>query len=131
MKKLTCALALVLPFNAFSQSHNDTIKLIQQTVGLYDLDFTQSEADSMIGNLVSQKRIYARMHQQLPKNDLPYPFAYKPAPIGFSIPKNQQTIHWSIPTNVALPQNKNDLTFYSILQLASLIKNKKITSVEL
>jgi Asp-tRNA(Asn)/Glu-tRNA(Gln) amidotransferase A subunit family amidase len=131
MKKLTCALALVLSFNAFSQSHNDTIKLIQQTVGLYDLDFTQSEADSMIGNLVSQKRIYARMHQQLPKNDLPYPFAYKPAPIGFSIPKNQQTIHWSIPTNVALPQNKNDLAFYSILQLASLIKNKKITSVEL
>ena len=131
MKKLTCAFALLLSFNAFSQTHNDTIKLIQQTAGLYDLEFTQPEADSMIGNLVSQKRIYTRMHQQLPKNDLPYPFAFNPAPIGFSVPKNQQAIHWNIPANVSMPKDRNDLAFYSILQLASLIKNKKISSVEL
>ncbi|MGZ3847463.1 MAG: amidase, partial [Flavisolibacter sp.] len=131
MKKLTCALAFFFTLNAFSQSHDDTIKLIQQTVGLYDLDFTQSEADSMISNLVNQKRIYTRMHRELPKNDLAYPFAFNPAPFGFSVPKNQQAIHWNIPTNLSMPQNKNDLAFYSILQLASLIKNKKITSVEL
>jgi Asp-tRNA(Asn)/Glu-tRNA(Gln) amidotransferase A subunit family amidase len=32
---------------------------------------------------------------------------------------------------VALPANKNELAFYSLLQLASLVKNKKISSVEL
>ena len=131
MKKILCCLALLLSIRAFSQSHNDTIKLIQQAVALYDLDFTQSEADSMIGNVTNLKRIYTRMHQQLPKNDLPYPFAFNPAPTGFKIPTNQQKIVWSIPANVAMPANKNDLAFYSILQLASLIKNKKITSVEL
>jgi len=131
MKKILCCLALLLSIRAFSQTHNDTIKLIQQAVALYDLDFTQSEADSMIGNVTNLKRIYTRMHQQLPKNDLPYPFAFNPAPTGFKIPTNQQKIVWSIPANVAMPANKNDLAFYSILQLASLIKNKKITSVEL
>jgi hypothetical protein len=30
-----------------------------------------------------------------------------------------------------VPANKNELAFYSIIQLASLLKNKKITSVEL
>ncbi|HEU4633793.1 MAG TPA: amidase, partial [Flavisolibacter sp.] len=40
-------------------------------------------------------------------------------------------IVWDIPAHVALPSNKNDLAFYTILQLASLIKNKKISSVDL
>jgi Asp-tRNA(Asn)/Glu-tRNA(Gln) amidotransferase A subunit family amidase len=131
MKKLICTLAFFLSIKAFSQSHSDTLKLIQQAVGMYDLDFTQSEADSMISSVVNQKRIYNRMHQQLPKNDLPYPFAFNPAPIGFKVSTNQQKIVWNIPSNVTVPTNKNDLAFYSILQLASLIKNKKITSVEL
>jgi len=38
---------------------------------------------------------------------------------------------WDIPADVSIPANKNDLAFYSILQLASLVKNKKITSVDL
>ena len=131
MKKFLCPLALLISVNAFSQLRDDTIKLIQQAVGLYDLDFTQSEADSLITNINNLKRIYTRMHQQLPKNDLPYPFAFNPAPIGFKIPTNQQKIVWNIPASVTMPVNKNDLAFYSILQLASLIKNKKISSVEL
>src|SRR5436190_15143562 len=131
MKKILSSFTLLLSINLFSQSHTDTVKLIQQVVGLYDLDFTQSEADSMIGSIINTKRIYARMHQQLPKNDLPFPFAFNPAPIGFTIPANQQKITWNIPSNVNMPTNKNDLAFYSILQLAALIKNKKISSVEL
>jgi Asp-tRNA(Asn)/Glu-tRNA(Gln) amidotransferase A subunit family amidase len=131
MKKLICFFALILSLKAFSQSHNDTIKLLQQTAGLYDLDFTPSEADSMIENIAFFKSIYVQMHKQLPKNDLLYPFAFNPAPTGFKVPINQQKIVWNIPSNITLPKNKNDLAFYSILQLAALIKNKKITSVEL
>lgn len=131
MKKFFYAIALLIPAPIFSQSHNDTIKLLQQTALLYDLNFTPAEADSMISNIENWKRIYVRMHQQLPPNDLPYPFAFQPAPVGFKIPMAQQKISWHIPQNVSLPANKNDLAFYSILQLASLIKNKKISSVEL
>lgn len=131
MKKLACVIALFLTLQSFSQTRNDTIKLLQQTATLFNLNFTEAEADSMIGNINSQKRIYARMHQQLPKNDLPFPFAFNPAPYGFKVPTNQQKITWQIPNNVTIPKDKNDLAFYSIMQLASLIKNKKITSVEL
>ena len=131
MKKILFLITVLFSINLFSQSHSDTIKLIQQAVALYDLEFTQSEADSMISSVTSLKRIYTRMHQQLPKNDLPFPFAFNPAPIGFKVPTSQQKIIWTIPTNVTVPTNKNDLAFYSILQLASLIKNKKMSSVEL
>jgi Asp-tRNA(Asn)/Glu-tRNA(Gln) amidotransferase A subunit family amidase len=131
MKKFLFFFSLVVSLQSFSQTHNDTIQLLQKTAGLYDLDFTPSEADSMIDNIAFWKSIYTKMHQQLPPNDLPYAFGFEPAPIGFKIPANQQKITWSIPDNVVLPKNKNDLAFYSIMQLASLIKNKKITSVEL
>lgn len=131
MKKFICLFSLLISLKIFSQTHNDTIRLFQQTAALYDLDFTLPEADSMISNMVNWKRTYARMHQQLPKNDLPYPFAFNPAPVEFKVPVNQQKIVWEIPKNVVLPKNKNDLAFYSIMQLASLIKNKKISSVAL
>lgn len=131
MKKILCFFVGLLCVQCFAQSHNDTIKLLQQTASLYDLNFTDAEADSMTGNIANWKKTYVRMHQQLPKNDLPYPFAFNPAPYGFKIPMNQQKIVWTFPNNVQLPKDKNDLAFYSIMQLASLIKNKKITSVEL
>ncbi len=131
MKKLFLLLILASSLQAFSQSRQDTIEWLQRSASLYNLDFTAVEADSMISNIFGWKRNYARMHQRYPKNDLAYPFAFQPAPFGFEIPVNQKKINWSIPANVALPQNKNDLAYYSILQLASLVKHKKISSVAL
>ncbi len=131
MKKTFLFFALLLSLQTIAQSHNDTIKILEQTAGLYDLNFTDAEADSMISNIASWKRIYVNMHKQLPKNDLAFPFAFNPAPSGFKVPVIQQKINWEIQVNISLPKNKNDLAFYSILQLASLIKNKKITSVDL
>src|SRR4051812_43739317 len=131
MKKSLLTFSILLSLHIIAQSHNDTIRSLQQTAALYDLNFTDAEADSMIDNIFNWKRIYVRMHDQLPKNDLAFPFAYEPAPPGTIIPASQKKITWEIPANVSLPSNRNDLAFYSVLQLASLIKNKKITSVEL
>lgn len=115
----------------FAQTKEDSLELLKQTASLYDLEFTTPEADSMLENIREWKSIYSKMHRQLPKNDLPYPFAFNPAPYGYKISAAQQKISWPIQTAISLPANKNDLAFYSILQLASLIKNKKISSVEL
>lgn len=116
---------------AQAQTKADTIQLIRNTAKMYDLDFTDAEADSMIGNLNFNLQLYKGLHKTLPTNDIPYPFAFDPLPHGYSVPTQQQKINWNIPNNVQLPSNKNDLAFYSIIQLASLIKNKKISSVEL
>ena len=131
MKKLGVILLLLHSIFSNAQTKADSVVTVQQWAKWYDLDFTNAEADSMLNNLVFWKRIYVRMHQRLPKNDLANPFAFHPEPPGYKIPINQQKINWTIPSNVTLPQNKNDLAFYSIMQLASLIKNKKISSVEL
>lgn len=131
MKQLLVGLTLFISVPALSQTKQDSLQLLQKTAGLFHLNFTSAEADSMLESINDYTAIYAGMHRSMPPNHLAYPFAYNPAPIGFSIPTQQQKIVWNIPTNVALPKNRAELAFYSIPQLASLIKNKKISSVEL
>jgi Asp-tRNA(Asn)/Glu-tRNA(Gln) amidotransferase A subunit family amidase len=130
MKKLLLA-SLLFSLLGRAQTHNDTIRLLRQAASLYDLSFSDAEADSMMENITDWQAIYKQLHQQLPKNGLAYPFAFHPAPEGYAIPVAQLKINWNIPANVALPANRNDLAFYSILQLASLVKNRKISSVAL
>jgi hypothetical protein len=43
----------------------------------------------------------------------------------------KQPIKWNIPADVAMPADTNQLAFYSIAQLSSLLRHHKITSVQL
>ena len=132
MKKICVFLFLLFSIrHASAQTHADTISLLQQIAALYDLNFTTAEADSMMDNIRQYNNAYKSMHKTLPVNSLTYPFAFEPAPPGTIINHQKIKIEWNIPTNVSLPKDRNDLAWYSILQLASLIKNKKISSVEL
>lgn len=98
---------------------------------LYDLDFTTAEADSMLGSVENYLATYKALHQTLPNNAIPYPFAFHPAPAGTVIPAAKEKINWQLPAATKMPLNKNDLAFYSLPQLASLLQHKKISSVEL
>jgi len=126
-------LLLVLTCNAriiFSQSGIDTSDITAAS-GIIGLQFTAAEKDSMLDRINNNVKGYEKMHQLHLPNAQPYPLAFNPAPVGFQIPVKQLPVNWNIPSNISLPANKNDLAFYSVLQLASLIKNKKISSLEL
>ena len=131
MRRIFLLFSCLSLLGAKAQTKADTIQLLQKTAALYDLQFNASEIDSMTEGIREYSEVFSKMHRTLPANDLPYPFAYEPAPAGFVIPTNQQKINWQILANVQLPVNKADLAFYSIPQLASLIKYKKISSVAL
>lgn len=131
MKKFFLLFWVATAVTATAQTKKDTIALLQRTAGLYNLQFTDAEADSMLSGIEEYTSIFSDMHQTAPPNHLLYPFAYQPAPVGFKKAVAQPKIDWAIPANVQLPANRNELAFYSIPQLASLIKNKKISSVAL
>jgi len=131
MRFLIPVILLAMPMALLAQTKSDSIQLIRNTVKLYDLDFTETEADSMLDNVKDFTENYKALHKTLPTNNIPYPFAFDPLPHGETIPTKQEKITWDISNNIQLPANKNELAFYSIMQLASLVKNKKITSVEL
>ena len=131
MKRLI--LLLFIPVHCFTnaQTKADTVHFLREAAQLYDLDFTEPEADSMIGNVMSNLQLYKAMHKTLPTNDIPYPFAFNPIPFGVIKQRTSQTVSLPIRADIRLPKNKNDLAFYSIPELAGLIKSKQITSVEL
>jgi Asp-tRNA(Asn)/Glu-tRNA(Gln) amidotransferase A subunit family amidase len=117
-------------FPSFAQNTIEKEHL-QNAEQLLDLQFTESERDSALSDVALYLRIYQAMHKQSLKNWESPALLFDPLPAGKKINTIQKPVNWLIPNDVKLPQNKNDLAFYSIPQLASLIKNKKITSLEL
>ncbi len=71
------------------------------------------------------------MHQIELDNSVPMSLWQSPVLPGMKFNSKQDPILWNIPADISLPKNRNELAFYSVLQLASLIKHKKISSVEL
>lgn len=56
---------------------------------------------------------------------------FDPHPIGFQFPEKKTNPEFQIPEGVELPEDLQEVAFYSIPQLASLLKNRKITSEQL
>ena len=131
MRLLFILLLTSFSFFVNAQTKADTIHFLREAAELYDLDFTEAEADSMIGNIMGNLQIYKGMHKTLPTNDIPLPFAFNPVPYGMNKQKMNQTVSLPFVANIRLPKNKSDLAFYSIPELAGLIRSKQITSVEL
>ena len=127
MRPLLLTLAL---FNLLFASAQQSVTPADIATGekLFDLSFTHAKRDSMITALTDRIKTYNYFHKNGLSNDAPFPLSYSPVLPGMKIPKKQLPVHFTIPVNVALPTNKSDLAFYSIPQLASLIKNKKMTS---
>lgn len=64
-------------------------------------------------------------------NSTPPAINFNPIPVGKRFNFQQRAQVWDLPTNVELPEDRNELAFYTIGELASLIKDRKISSVEL
>jgi Asp-tRNA(Asn)/Glu-tRNA(Gln) amidotransferase A subunit family amidase len=130
MKKI---LLSFLAFPACFALAQDTVSKTDIPVAakFFDLQFTQQEIDSMYGGVRDNIRNIKRMHQLPLNNSVPMSLWQSPVLPGMKFETKQQPINWNIPANIQVPRNRNDLAFYSILQLASLVKSRKISSVEL
>ncbi len=130
MKKVAIVLAMIF---SIAVSAQDTLskKDIPAAARLLDLSFTQKEMDTMYEGVKENLEGYRMMHKQTLNNNVPMSLWQSPVLPGMHFNEKQEKINWNISSNLQMPQNINELAFYNILQLASLIKNKKISSVAL
>lgn len=131
MKKIFLILSIPVVWGVQAQTRSDTIGTIGRAIQFYDLHFTEAELDSMLDGMRNNYEIYKSMHQVYPPNHLPFPFAFHPVPPAQAVVKTAQKVSLPLVSGIHLPANKNELAFYSIPQLAGLIRSKKISSVEL
>jgi Asp-tRNA(Asn)/Glu-tRNA(Gln) amidotransferase A subunit family amidase len=130
MRRVALLFAILFSIAASAQD-TLTTKDIQSAAKLLDLSFTQKEVDTMYDGVKENLAGYKLMHKQSLKNSVPMSLWQSPVLPGMHFNEQQEKIKWNIPSNVSLPANINDLAFYSLLQLASLVKSKKISSVVL
>lgn len=135
MKKNATRIILFISFSFFlackSNEGGFTKKDVRHSQKLIGLDFEKSRIDTMYGYLADNKAGYDSLRN--------YPIYYEtfpvllfdPHPTGFQFPEKQENSEFRIPDDVSLPADLQELAFYTIPQLASLIKNKKITSESL
>ena len=108
-----------------------TVKDIPAAERVIGLQFKSSERDSLFDDVKNSVKEYNKMRQYKLDNSVPLSTWQSPVLPGMKFNMKQDLIKWNIPSNISVPKNKNELAFYSVLELASLIKNKKISSVEL
>lgn len=107
-----------------------TVAIVQQAQKLFALNFSASEADSMLSGLDGQRKNYEELRNLKISNNVSPSLLFNPIPAGYTFP--DKTNSFSVtPVNVKLPANREDLAFYTVRQLAELIRTKQITSVEL
>ena len=104
---------------------------IENAEKIIGLKFTDAERDSMLSDLDSQLVNYEHLRQINLKNSVPPAILFNPIPVGFAFPKEQKPIIFSDYSKTKLPQDINNLAFYSIGELAELIRAKQITSTKL
>lgn len=125
-------LGFLLAFTSIHLLDDDiTPKVIAEASKIIGIDFTVAERDSMINELENSRESYKELRKLQLDNSVPPALTFNPIPPGKTFSKVEKPENWNIPTNVPLPSDRSELAFYTVKELASLIKQRKISSVEL
>jgi Asp-tRNA(Asn)/Glu-tRNA(Gln) amidotransferase A subunit family amidase len=130
MKKFILPFCMIPVITASAQD-SVTRSQIAGTEKMIGVSFSQTKRDSMTGYLKDRLKTYSYLQAQNLGNDMPLPLWYSPVLPGMNVPHKQIPVHFDIPDQVSLPADRSQLAFYSIPQLASLIKHRKISSEQL
>lgn len=97
----------------------------------WGLDFNEAEIQQLAPRVKGYKEASSNLRTVDLPNEVPPSFIFNPVPPGTSIDTHQLFIDWNIPLDVSLPTKPNELAFYPVHHLASLILQGKITSTAL
>ena len=134
IKLLTIVFAVAVIF-ACGRNEKDKKEITTETVRhaekISGLSFTETERDSMLKDLKQQKESYREIRNAELPNSIPPIIRFDPIPGWMNIEKEDRQLAWNLPKDVSKPENSEELAFYSLPELASLIQSQKISSVEL
>ncbi len=129
---LAISLTLSPLLHGQSQTTNKIdVENVRSAQTLIGTSFSKTQIDSMMPALLEQLRSYEVMRKAQIPNAIPPAYDFDPIPVGMTftqIKKNFKTTDYS---RTSRPADMNELAFYSIGQLAELIRTRKISSVEL
>jgi Asp-tRNA(Asn)/Glu-tRNA(Gln) amidotransferase A subunit family amidase len=108
-----------------------TKEMVRSAASIIGLEFTEAERDTVTAELDDTRDDLQAIRDMKLNNAVPPALVFNPIPVGKQFDLEQTRQVFDIPQNVELPANRDDLAFYSVTELASLIRDRKISSVEL
>jgi len=117
----------------FFSCSSDKDKLNRDAIGMENLsglEFTQAERDTFLQTLSLLRGKYDTLRTVQIPNDIPLPLYFDPRIPGTEVPKGRERyLFQEFPTK--RPDNIEDCAFYTIGQLAHLIRTRQVSSLEL
>ncbi len=95
---------------------------------LVGLTFTPEEAAQAASDLAGYRRDYETIRRQELRFEMAPSTAFDPFPPGVAPPAPTGRVAVAIPEDVAMPANDADLAFATVLELASLLRQGKVSS---
>jgi len=108
-----------------------TIEVIKNAVSITGLEYDNQEIELMQDDLEDQVKTFQKNWEYNLPNDVPPALVFNPLPQNFQVETEQSHIQFSDYSHMKMPNSLNDLAFYSIGELAHLLKTQQITSVDL
>ncbi|MBN3582161.1 amidase [Algoriphagus aestuarii] len=124
-------LSIFLTYSCKSNEKGFTKKDVKSSQKLIGLDFDKTSVETMYDYLGRNKEGYDSLRSYKTPNETFPAMMFDPHPMGFVFPTQKSDLVFELPDVVDVPENFEEIAFYTIPQLASLIKNKKVSSEEL
>jgi Asp-tRNA(Asn)/Glu-tRNA(Gln) amidotransferase A subunit family amidase len=132
MKQLSLLNSLIF-FICIMSCSSDKSQVNKDAIGMENLaglEFTQTERDTFLSTLTVLKGRYDTLRTVDLPNSVPVPLYFDPRIPGQDIPKGREKyLFQEFPTK--RPKNIEECAFYTIGQLAHLIRTQQVTSLEL
>src|ERR1017187_7779224 len=131
--KRLAILIWLLPASVLHAQTNPNVitrETIEQTEKLIGLDFSDAKNNMLLPGLRQQLRTLEDIRRFPLSNSIPSALLFNPLPVGFKFETGHRKFKVTLP-KTKLPANRDDLAFYSVEQLAALIKSHQITSEQL
>jgi Asp-tRNA(Asn)/Glu-tRNA(Gln) amidotransferase A subunit family amidase len=116
---------------AQTNSHPITRETVVEAQRLIGLDFSEAKIDMMLPDLEEQREAFEQLRKFPLSNAVPSAMLFNPIPVGMKMETGRSKFRMSRLGKVKLPENRDELAFYSVEELGSLIKSRRITSERL
>src|SRR5262245_41898986 len=108
-----------------------TSGMMAEALKLAGLEFSEEERNGMVNNVNQALTRYETLHNFKIPNDISPPFHFNPIVPGMKVNRTRQPFRISDAPTIKRPANLEDVAFWSVRQLAELIRTKQVTSMEL
>ncbi|MGB7191669.1 MAG: amidase [Acidobacteriaceae bacterium] len=107
-----------------------TQPMIDQAAALAAVTITPDQAKMMLDGLNQQRDTYSAIRKLHLPNSVAPAYIFDPLPPGESVSTGQRAPVYSHVT-ASMPKNLEDVAFYTVPQLADLVRRRKVSSVDL